>query len=381
MKLKNLLMKAVLLMLTLSVSAGGFFYTSAADDGQHGTPVYALADAATGQMLFSENAELPVTVGTLGKLMTVLLCAESIERGELSEETEITVSPQANAEKGAKIWLMPGERITVRELLLGILVGNANDASVAVAETVGRTVADFVELMNTRASELGMSGTVFLNPTGVDCDGQYSTAADMSVLCCELLKHELLSKYTSTWRCFVRNGQTELVNTNNLIRTFEGAMGLKASLTEKSGNSTALAVKRGDRVLVAVCLNFADKDECELKAKNLIKSGFAAYTASYPLGAALELREIEVRGGCTAKLSVSAELSLLSIAKKDASGLSAKAALPKWVEAPIKIGDIVGSLGIYAGDSLLCELPVYAAEDIPERDYLFALKKYLGVLI
>lgn len=185
-------------------------------------------ELTSGIVIDDVNADKVVPVGTMNKLMTVLLAAEKISCKELSLDTTVKVSEYANSMQGAQIWLMPNESITVEELLKAIIIGNANDASVVMAEAVSGSEKKFVAAMNAKAVELGMKNTSFTNCCGYyDDDKQLSTASDLSRLICELYKYEFLTSYFTTWLDYVRNDTAELVNSNELVKKFEGSSVLK----------------------------------------------------------------------------------------------------------------------------------------------------------
>ena len=195
-----------------------------------------LIEASGGTVIDGQNEDTPVPVGTMAKLMTVLLAAEKVESGELYIDSKLKTSAYANSMQGAQVWLMPGEEITVDELFKAVIIGNANDAAAVLAEEISGSAEKFTALMNVRAAELGMENTVFTNFNGYyDDSEQISTAKDIALLCAKLSEYDFLREYFTCWRDFVRNGETELVNANTLVRSYKGIVGFKAGHTENSG--------------------------------------------------------------------------------------------------------------------------------------------------
>lgn len=340
-----------------------------------------LAELSTGTVISGENAGLRMPQGTLCKLMTILLTAEEIADGNLSADTILTASSNANSQKGAVIWLMQGETISVDELLKAVIIGNANDASIVLAEHIGGTEEGFVDMMNARAFELGMRDTVYKSCTGnADIEGQYSTAKDTVKLACELSKHKILEKYFTTWMDNVRKGQTELVNENKLVRTFDGITGMKAGRSEGFGYSLVLTAERDGASFVSVVLGCEDKDERFGIGKSLIMSGFSLYKVTTPAFSDEFLKPVSVHGGKHRAVMIKAEKLEELVVPKNCSEMSTAVLIPDYINAPIKEGQVVGKVGFYNGDSLLYETNLVACETIEKADFASVMKKILSVL-
>jgi len=191
-----------------------------------------LIERRTGIVLFEDNADMQTAPASITKIMTLLLVMEAMEEGKFALDTQVVASEHACSMGGSQIWLEPGEVMTVDELLRASAIASANDTSVALAELVSGSEEAFANRMNERAAELGMTGTVFKNATGLDAEGHLSTARDIAIMSAELLKHELIKKYTTVWMDSLRDGETELTNTNRLVRFYKGCTGLKAGSTD-----------------------------------------------------------------------------------------------------------------------------------------------------
>lgn len=336
-----------------------------------------LMEGETGTVLQQNGGYDKVPQGTLNKLMTVLLTAEEIETGNLTISEVLTVSSNANTQKGAVVWLMPGEEITVEELLKSVIVGNANDASVVLAESIGGNEEEFTGMMNARAFELGMRNTVFKNPAGYDCEGQYSTPYDIALLCRELLKHEFLYEIMNTWIDKVRGGQAEIVNENRLVRTYEGIIGLKASHTEASGYCLALAAQRNGKLYIAIVMGSSDEDSRFAIGKELMSNGFSMYKVTTPSFSGEFIKPVSVRGGLDRAVGITAEHLEGLVVPENGGEISSVIFMPEYIDAPVKKGQKIGIVGFYNGDTLLYETSLIAESDVKKITFMSAIDIFL----
>ncbi|MDE5992976.1 MAG: D-alanyl-D-alanine carboxypeptidase [Oscillospiraceae bacterium] len=331
---------------------------------------------ATGGVIISEqNAETPVPVGTMAKLMTVLLAAEHIEAGKLSLDSKLKTSEYANSMQGAQIWLMPGEEITVDELLKAVIIGNANDASVVLAEKIAVSEEKFAELMNVRAKELGMENTYFTNCNGYyDDDKQISTAYDMAKLCAELSKYDFLRGYFTCWRDFVRGGETELVNSNEAVKDYKGLIGFKAGYTENAGYCAALGAERDGMTYISVVLGCDDKDKSLSDAKSLLSMGFSQYTVFTPERPKDVPTEIAVRGGTSKTVPVeSGSIRSVVLPNGTAGSVTSRVVMTDYVYAPVERGRKVGEVQFLRNDKMIFAVDICTADSVEEMDTKKAL--------
>ncbi len=340
-------------------------------------------ELTSGIVIDDVNADKVVPVGTMNKLMTVLLAAEKISCKELSLDTNVEVSEYANSMQGAQIWLMPNESITVEELLKAIIIGNANDASVVIAEAVSGSEKKFVAAMNNKAVELGMENTSFTNCCGYyDDDKQLSTASDISKLICELYKYEFLTPYFTTWLDYVRNDTAELVNANELVKKFDGIIGFKAGMSENSGHCIAAAAQRGDKAFGVIILGADDKDKIFSAARTKLESVFADYIVIKP-----ELPEkipsmVGVRNSLTTEIPVDfGDIRNIVIPKGAADSISSVCIMPEQIYAPIRKGDKVGEIQFYRKERYLFSVDIFAAENADEKTNFNVLLKLLKMLV
>ena len=342
-----------------------------------------LIDQDTGTVLYEKNADQQMPIASITKVMTLLLTFEAIHDGRLTLDTLVPVSEHAYHMGGSQIWLEPGEQFTLDEMIKAICVSSANDAAVAVAELVGGSEQGFVQMMNDRAAELGMTNTTFHNACGLDTEGHLSTARDVAIMSRQILTTcpEVLH-YTGIWTDTLRGGATQLVNTNKLLRRYNGITGLKTGTTGGAGVCISASATRDGLNLIAVVLGApSSKDRFEA-ATTLLDYGFAAWRAA-PLPA-MEDRPLLIKVKGSAEESVPLEYSALPesilMPKESAAELTAQLTLPDELDAPVQQGQAVGMVRILAGETVLGEYDICAAADAPEMDFGTALGLLWGTL-
>ena len=342
-----------------------------------------LIDQDTGTVLYEKNADQQMPIASITKVMTLLLTFEAIHDGRLTLDTLVPVSEHAYHMGGSQIWLEPGEQFTLDEMIKAICVSSANDAAVAVAELVGGSEQGFVQMMNDRAAELGMTNTTFHNACGLDTEGHLSTARDVAIMSRQILTTcpEVLH-YTGIWTDTLRGGATQLVNTNKLLRRYNGITGLKTGTTGGAGVCISASATRDGLNLIAVVLGApSSKDRFEA-ATTLLDYGFAAWRAA-PLPA-MEDRPLLIKVKGSAEESVPLEYSALPesilMPKESAAELTAQLTLPDELDAPVQQGQAVGTVRILAGETVLGEYDICAAADAPEMDFGTALGLLWGTL-
>ena len=335
-----------------------------------------LIEPGTGRVLYEKSPDETMPIASITKLMTLLLTFEAIHEGKLTTETLVPVSEHAYHKGGSQIWLEPGEQFTLDEMLRAICVSSANDAAVAVAELVGGSEPVFVERMNARAAELGMEHTTFRNACGLDTEGHLSTARDVAALSRYLLNTcpEILH-YTGIWTDSLRGGQTQLVNTNKLLRRYNGITGLKTGTTSGAGVCISASAERDGLTLIAVVLGAPSSADRFNAAAALLDYGFANYAAA-PLPQMQRPLVLAVKHSTerSVPLDYSALPETILTEKGAAASLRAELTVPETLEAPVERGQSVGKAAVYEGDALLAEYDVYAAADAPLLTFDAALK-------
>ena len=359
--------------------AQGAFLAAAGQGADLSLPCRAaiLVDQATGTVLYEKNADQPMPIASITKVMTLLLTFEAVHAGKFSLSSPVPVSAHAAGMGGSQIWLEPGEQFTLDEMLRAICVSSANDAAVAVAELVGGSEGAFVALMNAKAAELGMSGTTFKNACGLDTEGHLSTARDVAVMSRAILTEcpEVLH-YSGIWTDTLRGGETMLVNTNKLLRRYDGITGLKTGTTGGAGVCISASASRDGLDLIAVVLGSNSSAERFEAATALLDYGFANYEAAPLPDLSQRPLRLAVDGGAAADvpLDYSALPGRLLVPRGGAEGLAAAVELPGSCTAPLRMGEEVGAVAITSGGQTVGRWPVRAAADAPRMDFAAALR-------
>ncbi len=329
-----------------------------------------LMEPNTKKILYEANADEKLAPASITKIMTLLLVMEAIDRKDITLETVVTASEHACSMGGSQIWLEPGESMTVDELLRATVIASANDACVALGELIAGSEEGFVALMNERATELGMNNTTFKNCTGLDADGHLTTAHDVAIMSSELIKHELIKKYSTVWMDSLRDGQSELVNTNKLVRFYEGTTGLKTGTTSIAKYCLSATAERDGLSLVAVVLAGETSDDRFSGAKKLLDYGFANYSFTC-VKADLKESEREIEKGVkkTVKISADGTVNVL-LAKKDSKDIKKTTEWNENITAPIKKGDVLGYVTVSQGDAEIGKIEIKSAEDVEKLNIL-----------
>ena len=322
-----------------------------------------LMEKETGQVLFAQNEREKLEPASVTKVMTLLLVMEAIARGELHYEDVVTVSANAASMGGSQVYLSEGEQITVEELLKAVCVSSGNDAAVALAEQVSGVTELFVQQMNNRALELGMTDTHFVNPTGLPAEGHVTSARDIALMSRELIgKHTDIRRFTTIWMDTIRGGEFGLSNTNKLIRFYDGATGLKTGSTDAAGYCISATAERDGMELIAVVLGGETSQQRFEDAKTLLNYGFSAYALADVTPAEAPL--VPIRLGRSPTVAAELPQSKLLVSKGQAGSLTQAVTLREDLSAPIAKGSPVGTLTVKSGDTVLAELPLTSAADV-----------------
>ncbi len=337
-----------------------------------------LLEPNTMQILYESNADERLSPASITKIMSLLLVVEAIDAGHLKLTDTITASEYACSMGGSQIWLEPGETMTVDELLKACFIASANDATVALAEAVAGSEEAFVSLMNARAQELGMTNTAFKNTTGLDCDGHYTTAYDIALMSAELIKHEMVKNYSTVWMDSLRGGKSELVNTNKLVRFYEGCTGLKTGTTSVAGHCLAATAERNGLSLVAVVLKAPSSNDRFESARKLLNYGFANYSFSYiEYDNSLPL-EAAVTAGVESVVPLYPESGLNVLLKKsEKSSITQSVQLNSEITAPVRQGDVIGTVTVYNGEIPLGSINLLAGKNIEKLSFFYLFKRLL----
>jgi len=341
-----------------------------------------LVDEDSGTVLYEKNADERRPIASITKVMTLLLTFEALEAGKIQLSDTVPVSEHAYHMGGSQIWLEPGEEMTLEDMLKAICISSANDAAVAVAEFVGGSEPVFVEQMNERAASLGMNNTHFANACGLDAEGHLSTARDVAVMSREmLLHHKEIANFCTIWMDSLRGGQTQLVNTNKLLKSYNGITGLKTGTTGKAGVCISASAERNGLRLIAVILGSSSGKERFNAATTLLDYGFATYenTQAKLPGDAPQSLPIKRGTSETVTLEYTAPGAYL-MQKGQAGGLSTQVELPETVAAPVKAGEQIGTVQLYNNGSLLQSWPIKAAQDVDALDFGYCFHRLVDAL-
>ena len=340
-----------------------------------------LVEQETGLVLFEKNADEQLPPASITKVMTLLLVMEALENGQISLDNMVTCSEHAQSMGGSQIWFEAGEQLSVDDLLKATAVASANDASVALAEFIAGSEEAFVGMMNNKAQELGMTNTHFENATGLDADGHLTTARDIATMSRALLEHETIKKYTGIWMSELRDGQTQLVNTNKLVRYYDGCTGLKTGTTDGAGSCLAASATRKGMSLVAVTLGSPTSAERFSAARGLLDYGFANFTCA-ELPAPEGLEPVRVTHGVEESVEILSEQPGTVIVKTGDQGkIEQEVTLLEEVEAPVEEGQLLGKVVVHVEGSELCEYDLVAACDVGRMTFASALGRLLEHLV
>ena len=332
-------------------------------------PSAILMEADSGKILFEKNTHERRPCASITKVMTLLLVFEAMDSGTLHLEDTITASAHAASMGGSDIWLEEGESMSADDMIKATVVASANDAAVALAETVSGSEDAFVERMNARAKELGMEDTTFKNCNGLDEEGHLTSAFDVALMSRELMKHEKIYDYTSIWLDYLRGGETQIVNTNKLLKTYKGITGLKTGTTDDAGCCMAASAQRDGMTLLSVVLGCDTGKQRFADSAALLDYGFANYSVQelkYPE----ELPgTIEVEGGMAKQGAIGCDI-MGSIVTEKASADEAvcKIDMPESIEAPVLSGDIIGSVVYTCGEEER-RFDITAREDVEKATF------------
>lgn len=329
-----------------------------------------LMEKTTGQVLYAKNEHEQLEPASVTKVMTLLLAMEALDEGRIRYDDTVTVSAYAASMGGSQVFLSEGEQITVEDLFKAICVASGNDASVAMAEHIAGVTELFVEQMNARAKQLGMSDTHFVNCTGLPAEGHVTSAWDIALMSRELiLHHPDIRRFTTIWMDTLRGGSFQLSNTNKLIRFYDGATGLKTGSTDAAGFCISATAERDGMELIAVIMKGQTADKRNTDAKTLLNYGFSTYALA-EIAPQEPLAPVPVRLGAEdAVQPVLPSGSTLLVEKTKAGQLTQSVELPAELEAPVAAGQALGTLTVRAGDEVLLELPLQAEQAVEKLSW------------
>ena len=345
-----------------------------------------LMDVGSGQILYEKNAHDKLPPASVTKVMTMLLICEALDSGKITLDDSVQISDNAASMGGSQIFLEAGEVQKVDTLLKGIAVASANDGCVAMAEYIGGSVESFVDMMNAKAKELNMKDTNFVNTNGLPVDNHYTSAHDIAIMSRELLKHDVISKYLTTWMDQVVVGKKQitvgLANTNKLIKHYQGATGVKTGFTQQAKYCFSASAKRGDTHLVAVTLGAETSPERFKDATSLLNFGFANYESVKLCSKNDNIATLTLDKADEQKINLVAKEDLSVLIKKGGNkDFTRKIKVNENPTIPIKKGTNLGYVEIYQGKTLVGKVDLVNTKDIQKASYLKMLQRVIDEML
>ena len=333
----------------------------------------------TGEILYEHNAHEKLRPASVTKVMTILLIMEEIDSGRLSYSDKISCSEKASSMGGSQIWLDTREELTVDEMLKAICVVSANDCTVAMAEHIAGSEEMFVNRMNERAKELGMNDTTFKNCHGIDEDGHETSSYDIALMSRELLRnHPSITKYTTIWMDSLRDGKSELVNTNKLIRNYQGATGLKTGSTSLALFNLSASATRDDLSLIAVIMRAPSTKERFSCAKKLLDYGFSTFKYKKFAEKDVEVMNVPINKGVVSEVSVKyADTSGKIMNKKSEGNIEQEIIINDNVSAPIEAGQVLGRVEFKVDGEAVASVDLVAESEVGKLNIFTMGKRIL----
>ena len=379
--------KLISVFLCLLISLSGTIYCFAEEKENNTTAPFEdfskssiLMCADTGDIIYENNAYEHLSPASVTKVMSMLLILEALESGKISLSDEVVTSKNAVAMGGSQIWLEEGEKMTVDELLKAVAVASANDACTALAEYIAGSTTSFVSMMNERAKELGLENTNFENCTGLDdtATNHYSCAYDIAVISREVMQHELIKDYTTIWLDYLRNGETELNNTNKLVNTYNGITGLKTGTTSKAGFCVCATAERDGMSLISVVLGADTSEDRFTSASNMLDYGFANYQIIVPEINETQISTVKVINGIETSVMPIYDETDKILVKKGGEDITYEYKTEPSVSAPVKSGDKLGEIIIKSGNETIRTVKLYSGKNIDKISFSYVFKEMLS---
>lgn len=332
-----------------------------------------LIERDTGAVLYEKNAHEPLPPASMTKIMTMLLIMEAIDQGKLKLDERVRASEYAASMGGSQIFLEPGEEMTVDDLLKGVAIGSGNDAAVALAERIAGSEEAFVHMMNEKARQLGLKHTAFENTTGLPAKNHYSTAYDMAVMAKELLKYDLITKYTGTYEDYLRENTDKkfwLVNTNRLVKFYPGVDGLKTGYTSEAKYCLTATAKKGNMRVIAVVFGAPTPKARNAQIMKMLDYAFSHYETKplYKKGETITMLPVSKGKKKSVAVVTSEPISVLLKKGEKSEAVKTTWKLNKKAKAPVKKGDVLGMLVVKKDGAVIAKSPLVAKEQVEEAN-------------
>ena len=331
----------------------------------------------TGDVIKQNNAYEHLSPASVTKLMSILLILEAIDSGKIKLTDEVAATKNAVSKGGSQIWLEVGEKMTVNDLFKAVVIASANDACTLLGEYVAGSDSAFVDMMNKRVETLGLKNSHFENCTGLDDEvtNHYSCAYDLAVIAKEVMKHKLILKYSTVWLDSLRNGKTELNNTNKMINKYNGMTGLKTGTTSNAGFCLCATATRDGISFVSVVLGAQTSDERFALTQELLDYGFANYKLDNIKIDNSKLKTVKVKNGVDKSITPKCELNKKLLLPKNSDKITYEYSFLDEVKAPVKKGDKLGVITVYSGNKKISSIELKSDKNIKSVTFLYILKK------
>ena len=331
----------------------------------------------TGEVLSENNSHERLSPASVTKIMSLLIIFEAIDSGRISLDDMVTADETAVSKGGSQIWLEVGEQMSVNDLLKAVIIASANDACTLLGEYVAGSESLFTDMMNKRAAELGLEDTHFENCTSLDdsTTNHYSSAYDLAIISRELMKYDLITEYSTVWLDSLRNGKTELNNTNKLVNTYDGITGLKTGTTSNAGFCVSATATREGLSFVAVVLGASTSEERFSLAASLLDEGFANYKLEKLNIDSEMLAPVKVKNGVIKSITPTLDSEQDIIVKKELSEFEYEYNIKEQIEAPVKEGDVLVEIVVKSWEEEVTKITLYAQSNVEKINfkYIFTL--------
>lgn len=327
----------------------------------------------TGDIIMEDNAYEHVSPASVTKIASMLIILEAIDSGKISLDDMVCASENAMSKGGSQIWLEVGEQMSVNDLLKAVIIASANDACTALGEYIAGSDSEFVSMMNNRVKELGLNDTHFENCTGLDDEitNHYSCAYDLAVIASEVMKHDIVTQYSTVWLDSLRNGETELNNTNKLVNTYNGITGLKTGTTSKAGFCLCATASRDGLNLVSVVLGAESSDDRFSKSTQLLDYGFANYKIEKMAIDESRLTPVKVKNGVVKEIVPALSNTDDILVLKNAGAFEYEYKISQEIKAPVRAGDELGTIIVKCDNNDVSSIKLVSDKDIDRISFRY----------
>lgn len=369
--------RVISLILVLSFVLSFPICANAAENKKSNVKSSILMSLDTGDVIKQNNAYEHLSPASVTKLMSILLILEAIDSGKIKLTDEVAATENAVSKGGSQIWLEVGEKMSVNDLFKAVVIASANDACTLLGEYVAGSDSAFVDMMNKRVDTLGLKNSHFENCTGLDDEvtNHYSCAYDLAVIAKEVMKHKLILKYSTVWLDSLRNGKTELNNTNKMINKYNGMTGLKTGTTSNAGFCLCATATRDGISFVSVVLGAQTSDERFALTQELLDYGFANYKLDRIKIDNSKLKTVKVKNGVDKSITPKCELNKKLLLPKNSDKITYKYSFLEEVKAPVKKGDKIGVITVYSGNKKISSIELKSDKNIKSVTFLYIFKK------